>query len=334
MDVLVFTNSRKLKGCFQFTRKNSRLSLPQFFPRQDLKKNIKSLDKVTLVYLDLGDISAEELPAILRLLSRNPKILFGLIDPDHKLQDPAQVFFRGGVDYIGKSILSTGIDAKRLNLVIDCARAKTNVSALFDQDKTKSYPGYIPSGKDWRNVVAGQEYSFCLMFIELDGREEMEKKYGLRNLGIALDSFRSFIDNSVKPFHGRLWIWSRFGGIILFPFDGSGCPQLKCGFKLMLSKHLYDIEESLFPNFISFRLALHIGNTVFTRENTGNIISDSLNFIFHLGQQYAKPGQFYVSESVLHLGREELKGFFSDSGIFEGRTIYQMRLPDHGQNEV
>ncbi|KKK44265.1 hypothetical protein LCGC14_3167360, partial [marine sediment metagenome] len=169
---------------------------------------------------------------------------------------------------------------------------------------------------------------------ELDGREEMEKKYGLRNLGIALDSFRSFIDDSVKPFQGRLWIWSRFGGIILFPFDGSGCPQLKCGFKLMLFKHLYDIEESLFPSFISFRLALHIGNTVFVRKNTGNIISDSLNFIFHLGQQYAKPGQFYVSESVLQLGQKELKGFFSDSGIFEGRTIYQMRLPNHGQNEI
>ena len=70
------------------------------------------------------------------------------------------------------------------------------------------------------------------------------------------------------------------------------------------------------------------------RKNTGNIISDSLNFIFHLGQQYAKPGQFYVSESVLQLGREEIKGFFSDSGIFEGRTIYQMVLPNHGQNEV
>jgi hypothetical protein len=95
----------------------------------------------------------------------------------------------------------------------------------------------------------------------------------------------------------------------------------------MLLKHLYDVEESVFPNFISFRLALSIGNLVYTEVGTGHVISDSLNHIYHLGQQFAKPGSFFITEEVLLISHTAFLDFFVGAGDFEGKKIFSMRLP-------
>jgi hypothetical protein len=124
-------------------------------------------------------------------------------------------------------------------------------------------------------------------------------------------------------------MWFNFGGIVLFPFDAKTCPALTCGFRLMLFKHLYDIEGSHFPNFLSLRVVLQIGNTPYTEENTGHIVSESLNSIFHLGQQFAQPGNFIVTEEVVRFGQAALRDYFVEAGTFENRSILRMRLPIH-----
>jgi hypothetical protein len=126
-----------------------------------------------------------------------------------------------------------------------------------------------------------------------------------------------------------MWIWTRFGGIVLFPFSGADCPALSCLFRLVLFRHLYDVEGSQFPNFLSFRLALMIGNLTYTQRNVGSVVADSLNSVFHLGTQFAKPGQFYVTDDVLRFGHPALKGYFLEAGNFEGRRILRMRMPRH-----
>ena len=178
-------------------------------------------------------------------------------------------------------------------------------------------------------MVEGREYTFCFMYIELDESVEMERKYGRKTLSKALASFKRFIENAVRPFNGRIWMWTGMGGIILFPFDLRSSDALKCGFRIMLIKSLYDVEESVFPNFLSFRLALHIGNTVYRRGDTGNIISDSLNYIFHLGQQFAEPGNFYITEEMLLISHPAFVEYFYEQGEYEGRKIFRMRIPVH-----
>ena len=157
----------------------------------------------------------------------------------------------------------------------------------------------------------------------------MEKSYGAKNLSLAILSFRTYIEGFVKRFGGKLWMWFSFGGIVLFPFNAKVCQALTCGFRLMLFKHLYDIEGSHFPHFLSFRMVLQIGNTPYTEQNTGHIVSDSLNSIFHLGQQFVPPGNFCVTEEVVQFGHSALRSFFVAAGTFEGRQILRMRRPTH-----
>jgi len=245
------------------------------------------------------------------------------------LPNVARLFQEGAADYVDREALLAGVTAKRLLRVVSFLRTRRSEVPV-------GLPGAVsgrllPSGTDWSEVTPEREYTFCLLFIELDGREEMEKKYGVKNLNIALASWRGFLEGAVKPAHGRMWIWSGFGGIVLFPFSGADCPALACLFRLVLFKHLYDIEDSHFPNFLSYRLAMMIGNLTYTQRNVGSVVSDSLNSVFHLGQQFAEPGHFYVTEEVLRFGDPALKDYFLEAGHFEGRRILRMRVPLHRQ---
>ncbi len=128
-------------------------------------------------------------------------------------------------------------------------------------------------------------------------------------------------------------MWSTFGGLVLFPLtDGLSSAPL-CGLRLLMSRIFYDVEESLLPGRISFRLALSTGATIYRTRNTGEIISDSLNSVFHLGKRYTKPGQFYISSDAMHLVPQKLKPLCVPSGSSEGRRIFHLIPPRSSPTE-
>jgi len=331
LDVLVFSDSRKVKESFRIRRKNNFFSPPSFCPQGSLRKKLKEAEPGSLVYIDLSGLDSKDVSKELRSLSRQSDVFYGVVDPAGIINDVAGLFHDGAVDYVDKNTLREGITLKRLNQVTRYLSEVRNLDLDEVNRAGAVQPSqhYISSGRDWKNIVDGREYTFCFMYIELDDSVEMERKYGRKTLSSALSSFRRFIESAIRPFNGRVWIWSGIGGIILFPFDLRSSDALKCGFRIMLIKTLYDVEESVFPNFLSFRTALHIGNTIYQKEDTGNIISDSLNYIFHLGQQFAEKGNFYITEEVLLISHSAFLEYFVDEGEYEGRKIFRMRAPIH-----
>ena len=332
MDILVFTNSPRVKESFRVKGKNEHYSKPQFSRVKKLGQILLDADDDTLVYVDIGRLEEPKYKKILQKLKKDPRIHFAVIDPSNHIKDPAEIFHQDAVDYVNRQVLAKGITAKRINRIIQHLLEIKRIPELDSLKKSKESPR-IPA-KNWRSIVSGREYTFYLMFIEIDGKEEMEKRYDRSNLKRALTSVRGYIERSVTPFGGKIWLWSEFGGIILFPFDGAESKAVKFGFRFMLYKHFYDIEESQFPNFLSYRLAIHIGNLVYSDRQKGHIISDSLNSIFHLGHQFAQPGNFYVTREVLDLTGETYRSFFVEEGTFEGRHIYRMRHPLHSGRAV
>ena len=331
MEILVFSDSRKADVYFKIKRKSTEFGKPQFYARKELNKVLKETAPGTLVYLDLSGLETPQITRYIRTLSRSDSLFYGLLDPLNKIKDVAHLFHGGAADYVDKTGIKKGIDLQRLKQISGYLADIGRVLAQPAEEKTREAvkSKYISSGHDWKEIAQGKEYTFCLMFVELDGAVEMERMYGRDTLAKALGSFRKYVENLVGSFNGRIWIWSGFGGVILFPFNLKRIDALKCGFRLMLVKHLYDIEESIFPNFISFRLALSIGNLVYTEVGTGHVISDSLNYIYHLGQQFAEPGKFYISEEVLLISHTAFLKFFVEVGDFEGKKIFTMRLPIH-----
>lgn len=331
MNVLVFSRNRKLPEKLKLRRRKGLVDDVSFVGLEQFSGQLKAIDTPTLCYLDLSGIEEKKIQSYLRALRKQDNIVFGIIDPTGKIKDVAGLFHGGAVDYLNRHTLDGAVGVRRLTRIREFVHGihPTLLEAAAASAREQREAPYQLSGNGWTAVVPGREYTFAMMFIELDGKEQMEKSYGMKNLSIALSSFRKFVDGFVRKFGGRLWIWFSFGGIVLFPFDGKSCPALTCGFRLMLFKHLYDIEGSHFPHFLSFRTALQIGNTPYTEENTGHIVSDSLNSIFHLGQQFVRPGNFCVTEEVMQFGHPVLRDYFLNADTFEGRKILRMRLPVH-----
>jgi hypothetical protein len=95
----------------------------------------------------------------------------------------------------------------------------------------------------------------------------------------------------------------------------------------MFSRIFYDVEESLLPGCISFHLALSIGTTVYRVRDTGEIVSESLNSVFHLGKKFTRPSQFFISAEAMGLVPERLKGLCVPVGRYEGRKIFRLIPP-------
>lgn len=327
MRILVLTGNRHLVERFRIRKQKGVVSAVEFGRHDELGRLLAGGESPVLCYVDLSTADERTVSRCLKALAAREDCAYGLIDPGRKVRDVARTFHEGAVDYIDRQTLQEGVDMARLRRVRGYLQEAQ--PALLEQAasaaRKQRTAGYLLTGSDWSSVVPGREYTFCMMFVELDGKEQMEKKYGPRNLSLALASFRSYVDGFVKSFGGRLWIWYSFGGLVLFPFSGDNCPALTCAFRLALFRHFYDIEGSHFPNFLSFRVALHIGNTHYVETNTGNVVSDGLNAIFHLGQQFAEPGGFYATEDVVRFGHPALQPYFVDAGLFEGRKILRLR---------
>jgi hypothetical protein len=291
-----------------------------------LAEVLPSLAPGDLLYVDLSAFpAAEARPRLKRLLARDDLFL-GVIDPKGTVKDVPSLFHDGAVDYVDGSAWKGGIAPRRLARAAAYARTLGRYPEAVERPVPTARPGH-PSGTDWSRLTEGEEYTFSLLFIELDGAEGLERQFGATNLTDALASFRAYVERSAAPFGGRAWIWSRFGGIVLFPFDGRHEHAASCGLSMTLYKYLYDIEQSRFPQFVSWRMAAHLGEVAWRERATGTLVSEALNSVFHLGQQFVPAGCFHVTDDIRALAAEPLRNFFVPAGQYEGRRVWRMRRP-------
>jgi hypothetical protein len=122
-------------------------------------------------------------------------------------------------------------------------------------------------------------------------------------------------------------MWGRFGGLALFPLHDTICTAPLCGLRILLSCVFYDVEESLLPGRLSFHMALSVGTTVYQKGDTGRIVSDGVNSIFHLGRKYAEPGSFLLTAEASELAPQALRDYLVPAGSFENRRILRMLRP-------
>jgi len=325
MDIVVFSDNKGIEKYFASFRKSRTFSL-QFYPCADLKKKAKSIKEDDFVYLDIGLYAEEERKKNLQYMSKLKGCRYGIIDEKGVIKDTAEIFHNGASDYIGKEVLGEGITAKRLRK----AAAFRTFKAASDEKSSQTVrtENYIPSSNDWSRIKSGQEYTFYLMYVAMDNYTDLKNKLSDDQLTIVVNKFKNFIERTVAPAGGKIWMWNDFSGLILFLFDGERYDAVLACIRLVLSRKIFSAEGTNVNIMYSYCIALHIGNTVYQRRgNTGTIVSDSINAIFHLGKRFLQPGNFYLTTDVLKHAPEGLKKPFVPAGCFEGLEIMRMRLP-------
>jgi class 3 adenylate cyclase len=291
---------------------------------------IPSLESGTLVYLDIAGLGKADRQKIISLIPENPDILFGVIDPGGTVTDIASLFHAGTVDYLGKKLQGLRLDRKRVSQVLSYADGGRMEEQAVIEEAPASKTAQLLSESSidgWARIVPGKEYEFAILFVEVDGAEELKKRHEPDNLTVAMETFRAYVERIASQHGGKTWMWSQFGGLVLFPLKNGSSAAPLCGLRLMLFRIFYDVEESLLPGYISFHLALSIGTTVYRVRDTGKIISESLNSVFHLGKKFTRPSQFFISAEALELVPERLKGLCVPVGSYEGRRVFRLIPP-------
>ena len=284
MNIYIFSDSEEIKESTLKIKAGKKYEI-KYFGIKEIKKSLKTVTESCIVYIDITALGEEKNKTINYLSKRN-NVFHGIINyknPD--IETVPEYYFSGAIDYINKKDIENILTEKRLKQ-ISLYLNKYRVGYVRNYSNTTpdnfDKKNYIIAENGWESIVSGNDYTFAIMFIELDGIEDMKRNYGKKNLQIALSTFRKYIEKYLEPFGGRIWMWSGFGGLILFPFNGKTCRSIISGFRIILFKYIYDVEDSLFPHFISFRIAQHLGTITYKKGNTGNIISENLNSIFHL----------------------------------------------------
>lgn len=277
-----------------------------------------------MAYLDIGNFSSKEIEN--RIAQSNEFLKIGIIDSAGVVGDPAALLHAGAIDYIGKKLLQEGITAKRLKNVVEYCDYPVGTGDIDRHIQNRIQ--WKLSGSDWKNVKSGQEYTFCFMFVEIDLIDEWKRKSGAAHLDEVRSIFQKHIHQFAEQLSGKIWMWMDLGGLILFPFDGKRCDPILSGIRTVLNRTVISADHYRYNTLISYRTALHIGNTVYkSRGNTSTIVSDAVNFLFHFGHQFAQPGNFYLTEPVIPFIPEGFEDCFTHAGEFEDVEIRRMRLP-------
>jgi hypothetical protein len=153
-------------------------------------------------------------------------------------------------------------------------------------------------------------------------------KSGKSHIDKLLESFYGHMEKVLRPYDCQLWINTELGGLYLLPYTSYSCPIIIDLVRTVLNRVIISTEEYGYQTLVTYRFALHAGTTVYqSRGKTGTIISEAVNFIFHFGNQFAKPGNFYLSESMKDFIPEGLRDWFTHEGVFHDQEIYRMLIP-------
>lgn len=321
MEISVFSDSQTVKPCFAALEKAKGLNV-SYNPVADLKKKGEASPEDTVIYADLGGLAQPAVKKNLTILSSLNRV-FGILDAKGTFDDPVFFFHAGASDYIGKALFKSGIDPARIKRVYDFGKKSLQVQEAPPAAAVK-FASPV-SGTDWKKIAQGKEYTFCFMHIELDDQKEIKKRFPGAALEDFTKKFHNFVAESVSDINGKVWMWADLGGLVLVPFDGETCPAIFKGFNMMLNRRIMSFENFDYDLLLSYRISIHIGSTVYqTRGDTGKIVSDSVNSIHHLKQNFAGAGKMYLTEDAYRFIPKGFENYFVKAGSYEGREIYRM----------
>jgi hypothetical protein len=269
----------------------------------------------SLVYFDaaLGEERILELAAKLKDVEA---CAWGVVDRAGESPDPALYFFAGASDYVGARLFKAGLDAARLNEALAHAGLAAVKGAGIGAE---AFPG-------WAELAEGAEVPVRFCYAAVGNQKGLLERIGEKRLDRLREDFAAFLESWSKEYGGIVWIRETAGCLLLFPPRDEGMNPLLAAFRLLLDRALVGYEVFKLEVPLTFRFAFHEGRTTWRKPGaTGSIVSEDVNFAFHLGTKAAGDGFILVSAEAGRAIPDYLGDLFSPSGDFEGRSLFASR---------
>ncbi len=282
-----------------------------------------------LSYLDVADLDADlRRKAIMALRRRSGDAAWGIVDPRAAIDDPAMLFLDGASDYIGPGVIDRGITKPRVKAVLAFAALQSALNAMADSRTESVAEAALPEPKTifpgWKSVKSGTVYPFNFLYVAVTGQTSLKVRLGETGYATFRDRLRSYIQQAFAESEILLWMETDTNSLYLIPPNVSNvrAAVVAC-LRILVGTPLVGYEKFGLPFPIEFSFALHRGQSEYAPPGkTGTIVSDSVNFIFHLGSKRAEPGRITISaEAATDAIPECFSDVFVGGGAYEGRAI-------------
>ena len=302
------------------------------------KRKLKSGDQV---YFDVGSLSQAELKKALGPLKKNG-VFWGVIDPKGSAADPASFFFQGACDYIAPALVKKGLDKKRFAAAFSWVlEGKTAGDGKFEcqkEEKTGSSAGSSKSRKGqvlppgdfggWKSIRSGSTGFFFFLIVSLPEKSDLRSVLGEGAFKTVKNRLRDVLQLNLREADALLWMETEGNSLFLIPPKAENCKDaVEASLKILLNSRLIGIEKLGLSLPLELSIALHYGQTIFQAPGkTGGVVSEPVNYIFHLGTKKAETGRLTMSDDVpIDLIPAGLSDFFVSAGEFEGLPIRHSR---------
>jgi hypothetical protein len=240
---------------------------------------------------------------------------WGILDRKGESMDPAAWFFAGASDYVGPSLYKAGIGPERLEEALVYADLEYDEADAPTPSGGSSFPG-------WSALAEGADVPVRFCYAAVGNQKSLLERIGEKRLDRLREEFATFLDSWFKDSGGIVWIRETAGCLLLFPPQDVGMNPIMSAFRLLLDRALIGYEVFKLEVPLSFRFAFHAGRTMWQRPGaTGKIVSEDVNFVFHLGTKAAGDGYVLVSSEAASDIPASLRDLFTGAGDYEGRSL-------------
>ncbi|MBP7094465.1 MAG: hypothetical protein KBC36_00085 [Spirochaetia bacterium] len=266
------------------------------------------------IYLDARGIEKEAVLEAAAWLSGRPGLAWGVLDPEGAVDDPAALFFAGAGDYLGPGALP--VDEARLR----CALARAHRDdETPEPEQARSFPG-------WGKLREGKEYDFLFCHAAIGAAERLREAIGEKRLAKLRESFAAHMAEIAEGIDGKAWIMDSHGLLLAFPPKGLSDSPVLAAFELLLDRALVGYEVFKLEVPLTFRFAFHSGRAPWRPPGaTGTVVSEDVNFIFHLANRGGHDGRITMSSASADAIPPQIADLFQPAPAFEGHEILVSR---------
>jgi len=281
----------------------------------------------------MGLDDTERRKSMLAFRRRCGQTAWAIADPLGEIDDPASVFFMGACDYLGPMTFKHGVDKARGRDVRAYAQSRLENDGPRPSGATPCATVTAAGAVDetfggWKSVRPGAVYPFYFLFVAVSAQMNLKTRLGESGYIAFRDRLRTQTQQVLADAEPLLWMETDTTAIYLIPSTTrSARHAMVACLKLLLNTPVFGYERLGLPFPIEFTCAVHHGSTEFAVPGkTGTIVSDAVNFIFHLGAKCAQAGRLTLSSDVdRSIIPAALREVFVDAGAFEGRTLVHSR---------
>lgn len=290
-----------------------------------LRKSFTFKDLETIGQDILGKYSTHDLEGISHTVSISPanaaKRLVSECRKHKKLDFLIVTLVQLDGNYLNDRIVKV---ANLENLLYHIAQS----GSFYDYKRRK----FIDIGKDkkllvnWGALRDGKEYTLTVASVDIAGNSKLVEKYGSSVMEKAYNMLWDYIRQKLAPYDGRIWSWQGDGGLLAFPESQDPNLSVASCIEMILALPIYNLRpDNPIESDIVLRIALDRGPIKFFQD-TGRIVSQSINYAAHLEKHGTSPGGISISDEIYNKLTPRLKKTFPSKKKFEERTAYSMSL--------